>query len=127
LDILLIAGLWLEESAWAGVAACLAERGDSADLDNAAKHAFAAAIPVPEGVTSAVVTLADPRRYVVPAVLICPELTPAQARELISQGELPELAKIRNLSLVDIDSGHWPMITAPAELARLIDQATAES
>jgi len=46
---------------------------------------------------------------------------------MISQGELPELAKIQNLSLVDIDSGHWPMITAPAELARLIDQATAES
>jgi pimeloyl-ACP methyl ester carboxylesterase len=104
------------------------EGPDSADLDDAARRAFAAAaIPVPEGVTSAVVRLADPRRYAVPAVLICPEFTPAQAGELISQGELPELAKIRNLSLVDIDSGHWPMITAPAELARLIDQAAAES
>jgi pimeloyl-ACP methyl ester carboxylesterase len=104
------------------------EGPDSADLDDAARQAFAAAaIPVPEGVTSAVVRLADPRRYAVPAVLICPEFTPAQAGELISQGELPELAKIQNLSLVDIDSGHWPMITAPAELARLIDQAAAES
>ena len=101
---------------------------DSADLDDAARRTFAAAaIPVPEGVTSAVVRLANPRRYNVPAVLICPEFTPAQVRELISQGELPELAKIRNLSLVDIDSGHWPMISAPAELARLIDQAAAES
>ena len=104
------------------------EGPDSADLDEAARRAFAAAaIPVPEGVASAVVRLADPRRYAVPAVLICPEFTPAQARELISQGELPELAKIRNLTLVDIDSGHWPMITAPAEVARLIDQAAAES
>jgi len=102
------------------------EGPDSADLDDAARRAFAAAaIPVPEGVTSAVVRLADPRRYDVPAVLICPEFTPDQVRELISQGELPELAKIRNLSLVDIDSGHWPMITAPAELAGLIDQAAA--
>jgi pimeloyl-ACP methyl ester carboxylesterase len=223
-DILLIAGLWLEESAWAGVAAHLAERGhrpvpvalpgqgdgnpsatladqvaavlaavdsaagrpmvvghsaasslawlavdarpgkvgkvvfiggwpapdgaryfgglpvkdgavpfpgwdefegpDSADLDDAARKTFAAAaIPVPEGVTRGVVRLTDPRRYAVPAVLICPEFTPGQVRELISQGKLPELAKIGNLSLVDIDSGHWPMTTAPAELARLIDQA----
>jgi pimeloyl-ACP methyl ester carboxylesterase len=103
------------------------EGPDSADLDDAARQAFAAAaIPVPEGVTSAVVKLADPRRYAVPAVLICPEFTPAQISELISQGGLPELAKIRNLSLVDIDTGHWPMITAPAELARLIDQAAVE-
>lgn len=104
------------------------EGPDSADLDDAARKAFAAAaIPVPAGVTGSVVRLADSRRYAVPAVLICPEFTPAQVRELVSQGELPELAKITNLSLVDIDSGHWPMITAPAELARLIDQAAAES
>jgi pimeloyl-ACP methyl ester carboxylesterase len=104
------------------------EGPDSADLDDAARRAFAAAaVPVPEGVTSAVVRLADPLRYAVPAVLICPEFTPAQIREAISQGELPELAKITNLSLVDIDTGHWPMITAPAKLARLIDQAAAKS
>lgn len=103
------------------------EGPDSADLDGAARQAFAAAaIPVPEGVASAAVRLADPRRYAVPAVLICPEFSPAQVKELISQGDLPELAKIHNLSLLDIDSGHWPMITAPAELARLIDQAAAE-
>ena len=104
------------------------EGPDSADLDDAARRAFAAAaIPVPEGVTSAVVRLADPRRYAVPAVEICPEFTPDQVREWISQGHLPELAKIKNLSLVDIGTGHWPMITAPAELARLIDQAAAQS
>jgi pimeloyl-ACP methyl ester carboxylesterase len=104
------------------------EGPDSADLDDAARQAFAAAaVPVPEGVASAVVRLTDPRRYAVPAVLICPEFTPEQARELISQGKLPELAKIRDLSLVDIDSGHWPMITAPAELARLLDQVADES
>lgn len=104
------------------------EGPDSADLDQAARRAFAAAaIPVPAGVTSATVRLADPRRYAVPAVLICPEFSPDQARELIGQGELPELAKIAHLSLVDLDSGHWPMITAPARLARLLDQAAAAS
>jgi pimeloyl-ACP methyl ester carboxylesterase len=101
---------------------------DSADLDDAAKQAFeSAAIPVPEGVTSGVIRLTDERRYEVPVVLICPEFTPDQAREWIDQGEIPELAKSKNLSFVNIDSGHWPMISAPAELARILAQVAEES
>lgn len=104
------------------------EGPDSADLDDAAKRAIAsAAIPVPEGVTRGVIRLADERRYDVPVVLICPEFTPAQAREWIGQGEVPELAKSKNVSFLDIDSGHWPMVSAPAELARLLSQAAEES
>jgi pimeloyl-ACP methyl ester carboxylesterase len=104
------------------------EGPDSADLDDAAKQAIAsAAIPVPEGVTRGVVRLADERRYDVRVALICPEFTPAQAREWIGQGEVPELAKSKNVSYLDIDSGHWPMISAPAELARLLSQAGEDS
>jgi pimeloyl-ACP methyl ester carboxylesterase len=104
------------------------EGPDSADLDDAAKRAIAsAAIPVPEGVIHGVVRLADERRYDVPVVLICPEFTPAQARQWIDQGQVPELAKSKNLSFLDIDSGHWPMISAPAELARLLAQAAEQS
>jgi pimeloyl-ACP methyl ester carboxylesterase len=104
------------------------EGPDSADLDDAAKQAIAsAAIPVPEGVTRGVIRLADERRYDVPVVLICPEFTPAQAREWIDHGRVPELAKSKDVSFLDIDSGHWPMISAPAELARLLAQAAEES
>jgi pimeloyl-ACP methyl ester carboxylesterase len=104
------------------------EGPDSADLDDAARQAIAsAAIPVPEGVTSGVIRLTDERRYDVPVVLICPEFSPAQAREWIGQGGVPELAKARNVSYVDIDSGHWPMFSTPAELARLLAQAASES
>jgi pimeloyl-ACP methyl ester carboxylesterase len=104
------------------------EGPDSADLDDAAKQAFSsAAIPLPEGVARGVVRLADPRRYDVPVLLVCPEFTPAQAREWVGQGELPELAKSTNVSYADIDSGHWPMISAPAGLARLLAQAAEES
>ena len=103
------------------------EGPDSADLDDAAKQAIAsAAIPVPQGVTRAVIRLADERRYDVPVVLVCPEFTPSQAREWIDQGGVPELAKSKKVSFLDIDSGHWPMISAPAGLARLLAQA-AES
>jgi pimeloyl-ACP methyl ester carboxylesterase len=101
---------------------------DSDDLDDAERQAFAsAAIPVPEGVTSGVIRLTDERRYEVPVVLVCPEFSPAQAREWIDQGEVPELAKAKNVTYVDIDSGHWPMISAPAELARLLALAAEES
>ena len=104
------------------------EGPDSADLDDAAKLAIAsAAIPVPEGVTRGVIKLADERRYAVPVVLVCPEFTPAQAREWIEQGEVPELARSRNVSFADIESGHWPMISAPGELARLLALAAEES
>ena len=104
------------------------EGPDSADLDDAAKRAIAsAAIPVPEGVTRGVIRLAGERRHDVPVVLVCPEFTPGQAREWIEHGEGPELAKSKKVSFAGIDSGHWPMISVPAELARLLSQAADES
>ncbi|MEU8107792.1 alpha/beta hydrolase [Nonomuraea muscovyensis] len=100
------------------------EGPDSADLGEEARRDFASvAIPVPEGVTKGVVRLTDERRFDVPVLVVCPEFTPAQAQEWIAAGDAAELAKVRNLDLVDIDSGHWPMITRPVELARLLAAA----
>lgn len=100
------------------------EGPDSADLDADARRGFeSAAVPVPEEVSKGVVRLADERRYDVPVVLVCPEFTPADAQEWIDAGNLPELAKVRDLDLVDIDSGHWPMLTKPRELAILLAAA----
>lgn len=102
------------------------EGPDSADLDEETRRTIAsAAIPVPEGVAKGVVRLADGRRFDVPVVLVCPEFTPAQAREWIDAGDVPELAKAKHLDFVDIDSGHWPMVTKPIELARLLAAAAA--
>ena len=104
------------------------EGPDSADLDEEAKRSIeSAAIPVPEGVTKGVVRLADERRFDVPVVLVCPEFTPADIQQMIDAGNLPELAKAKHLELVDIDSGHWPMFTQPAELARLLDASAGEA
>ena len=38
----------------------------------------------------------------------------------IDAGEIPELQRARHVSFVDIDSGHWPMVTRAGELARII-------
>ncbi len=100
------------------------EGPDSADLDEEARRRFAAAaIPVPEGVAKGVVRLADERRFDVPVVLVCPEYTPAQAQDWIDAGDVPELAKATQIELIDIDSGHWPMVSQPVELARLLAAA----
>lgn len=97
------------------------EGPDAADLDEAARAAMAAAaVPVPEGVARGVVRLADERRFDVPVTVVCPEFSPAQAREWIDAGDVPELARTKHVDLVDLDSGHWPMFTRPAELAALL-------
>lgn len=97
------------------------EGPDSADLDEQAKQRIAsAAIPVPGAVATGVVRLADERRFDVPVVLVCPEFSPAQAKGWVDAGEIPELARAKHLEMVDIDSGHWPMVTKPEELARLL-------
>jgi pimeloyl-ACP methyl ester carboxylesterase len=100
------------------------EGADAADLDDEARRELAAtAIPVPAGVAQGVVRLADERRFDVPVVVVCPEFTPAQAREWIDAGDVPELARARHVDFADIDSGHWPMVTKPAELALILAAA----
>jgi pimeloyl-ACP methyl ester carboxylesterase len=102
------------------------EGPDSADLDEDARRAFeSAAIPVPAGVTKGVVRLSNDERYDVPLVLVCPEFTPAEAQEWIDDGDLPELARAKHVEFVDVDSGHWPMLTKPAELARILAAAAS--
>lgn len=72
------------------------------------------------------VRLTDERRFEVPVVVVCPEFTPAQARKWIDGGDVPELARARSVDFADIDSGHWPMISRPVELAQVL-AAVAEA
>ncbi|WP_327090330.1 alpha/beta hydrolase [Nonomuraea sp. NBC_01738] len=103
------------------------EGPDSADLSEEARNDFtSAAIAVPAGVAKGMVRMTDERRFDVPVLVVCPEFTPAQAQEWIAAGEVAELARAKHLDLADIDSGHWPMITRPAELARLLAAAAPE-
>ena len=94
----------------------------SADLDEETRTRLAASmIPVPEGVSRGLVQLTDHRRYEVPVTLVCPEFSPEQAKEWIASGEVPEVPLVTQLDLVDIDSGHWPMVTRPRRLAELLE------
>ena len=103
------------------------EGPDSADLDAAARAQLESlAVPVPVGVARATVTLTDARRFDVPVVLVCPEYTPDQAQEWLADGDIPELQRANAVSFVDIDSGHWPMVTRPADLARILHDVARE-
>jgi pimeloyl-ACP methyl ester carboxylesterase len=98
---------------------------DSDDMSAELKAEVAArAHAVPVGVTRGVVHWTDERRHGVPLTLICPEFDPAQVKEWIDAGDVPELGAATALELVDLESGHWPMFTQPAALATLLDEAT---
>ncbi len=98
------------------------EGPDSADLDEPQREAIAArAIPVPQAVAKGVVRLDDTARYDVPVTLVCPEFSPAQAKQWIEAGEAGvEMTRARRVDYLDIDSGHWPMFTRAVELAGLL-------
>ena len=103
------------------------EGPDSADLGEAERERIASvAVPVPEGVSQGVVRLTDDRRFDVPVLLVCPEFSPEEARAWIEAGDVPELSRVTRVAFEDIDSGHWPMVTRPAELARILDAVASE-
>ena len=100
------------------------EGPDTADLDDEARRRFEATmVPVPQAVARGRVRLRDGRRHDVPATLVCPEFTPDDARAWVAAGDLPELAAARDLSMVDLDSGHWPMLSCPDRLATVLADA----
>lgn len=103
------------------------EGPDSVDLGPSERDRIAsAAVPVPEGVSKGVVRLTDDRRFDIPVFLVCPEYSPDQARAWIDSGDVPELSRATHVAFEDIDSGHWPMVTRPAELARILASAASE-
>lgn len=103
------------------------EGADSADLGGAERDRIAsAAVPVPEGVSKAVVRLTDERRFGVSVVLVCPEYSPEEAKTWVEAGDVPELSSAQDVVFENIDSGHWPMVTRPTELARILDSAARE-
>jgi pimeloyl-ACP methyl ester carboxylesterase len=101
----------------------LFEDEDLVDLGDELRAAFRArAIPTPEHVTSDRQRLADERRYDVPVTVIACEFTSEQLRKWIEGGHpyVRELAKIREVSYIDLPTGHWPQFTRPRELGRAI-------
>ncbi|MDO5677093.1 MAG: alpha/beta hydrolase [Propionibacteriaceae bacterium] len=96
---------------------------DSADLSEADKAWLEGHMsPAPADYALGTQRLRNEERYEVPVVMVCPEYSEADVRDWVAQGFPPvsELSLIRNLSYVDLGSGHWPQVSRAEDLARVI-------
>ncbi|GAA0990494.1 alpha/beta fold hydrolase [Subtercola frigoramans] len=81
------------------------------------------AVPEPAAVTSDLVVLSDDqRRLDVPATVITSTFSSTDLREAMHAGHpyFAELARVRDVTVVDLPTGHWPQFSRPAELAEAI-------
>lgn len=96
-------------------------------LDEAAQaRLYDVAIPMPEQVLTTPLRLDDERRYTVPITLVCMEYTSDDMRGWVAAGaeEAREIPKFGEVTYVDLPGGHWPQLTQPDALARVILDAT---
>ena len=96
---------------------------DLVDLDEDLRARFRAmAVPEPLGVARDRQVLSDDRRYAVPVTVIACEFPAEVLRGWMAEGHpyVAELARIRDVELVDLPTGHWPQLTRPRELAAAI-------
>lgn len=96
---------------------------DLAGFDEAGLDAFrAGAVPVPARVLTEPQRLGDDRRFDVRVVAVCPEYTAADLRSWVTAEAEPvrELGRLRHLEYADLGTGHWPQLTDPDRLGRLL-------
>jgi pimeloyl-ACP methyl ester carboxylesterase len=104
------------------------DEADLADLDDAGRAAFRErAIPSPEHAVTDPQRLSDERRFGVPVTIVCTEFTGEMLRGWVAQEMAPvrEIPRIRDVSYVDLPTGHWPQFTKPEQLAREILRSLA--
>ena len=102
----------------------IVDGADRIDMEPDARQAFASCqADLPLSLLASPVHYTDERRFEVPVCVVCPEFSPTQALSWIEDGAVPELEAAENLTLTDIETGHWPMFTAPRALARALSDA----
>ncbi|MDF1488880.1 alpha/beta fold hydrolase [Tessaracoccus caeni] len=87
------------------------------------------AVPEPGAVLRQTVELTNDARLAVPTTLVCCSLPSAQVLELAQAGHpmFAEVANLATLDVVDLPTGHWPMWSCPADLARILNSAAEAS
>jgi pimeloyl-ACP methyl ester carboxylesterase len=96
---------------------------DLVDLDDKGRAEFRErAIPSPQGASRDPQRLSDERRYDIPITVICTEFSSETLRSWIERDLAPvrEFTKIRDVTYVNLPTGHWPQFTRPEDLANLI-------
>lgn len=106
----------------------LAKQASLAGLSAASLDRFRErAVPEPGPILREPVRLGNDARRAVPATFVCCSLPSAQVLALAEAGHpmFAEVARLRSATVVDLPTGHWPMWSRPAELARELAAAVS--
>lgn len=102
-------------------------RGDgSRDLDDFTEAQLedfrARAIPIPIGVARDPQVLRDEARFDVPITLISTTFTRQEIDDHVAAGEdyFSELPKIKDVTIIELPTGHWPQFTRTEQLAEVL-------
>ncbi len=99
------------------------DEADLRDLGDGGMAAFRAhAVPSPAGVVTGIQRLRDQRRLDIPVTAVATEYTVADLRGWMEEGAAPvqEFTRLHHVTFVDLPTGHWPQLTRPQQLARII-------
>jgi pimeloyl-ACP methyl ester carboxylesterase len=99
------------------------EPEDLIDLDDALRERFRAiAVPEPKGVAHEPTQLHDERRFRVPVTVIACQFPASLVQQAVENGRdwAAELARIEQLSFLELPTGHWPQLSKPVELGASI-------
>lgn len=105
-------------------------RGDgSRDLDDFTEAQLddfrARAVPIPIGVARDTQVLSDEARFNVPITLISTTFTREEIDQYVEAGEdyFSELPRIKDVTIVELPTSHWPQFTKPEQLAEVLRDA----
>ena len=87
------------------------------------------AVPEPGAALRETPRLADQRRLDVPSTVICASMSSDQIKAAVEAGHpwVGELAELRDVSYVDLPTGHWPMWSRAQELAVILGYVARRS
>lgn len=97
-----------------------------ASLDGLSAEALerfrARAVAEPGPVLRQTVELTNQARFEVPTTFVCCSMQSAQVRELAEAGHpmFAEVCSYTDTSFIDLPTGHWPMWSRPADLAKVL-------
>ncbi|MGB3828716.1 MAG: alpha/beta hydrolase [Ornithinimicrobium sp.] len=88
----------------------------------------ARAVPEPAGVVRERVHLSSDTRRQIPSTIIACSLPSDVVMQMAREGHpmMAEVAHLRDLELVDLPTGHWPMWSRPIDLADAISKAASQ-
>jgi pimeloyl-ACP methyl ester carboxylesterase len=85
----------------------------------------ARAVSVPPLVAGGAQRLHDERRYEVPVTVITSTMPEQVLRDLMAKDHpyVRELARVRDVTIIELPTGHWPQLTRPDDLAAAVVRA----